>query len=57
MHRNDVDCFYKLIMSSLKQAANECMPSSRNSTKQFVSVSSWNDYVKDEHNIASNAFK
>ena len=58
MRRNDIDCFYKSIMSSLKQATNECITSSRNSTKNLVPVPvpGWNDYVK-EHNIARNAFK
>ena len=35
MHRNDINCFYKSIMSSLKQATNECIPSSKNSTKSL----------------------
>ena len=57
MQRNDIDCFYKSIMSSLKQATNECIPRSRNSTKKFVPVSSWIDYVKEQHKIAKYAFK
>ena len=44
-------------MSSLKQATNECIPSSKNSTKKFVPVPGWNDYVKEQHNIARKAFK
>ena len=43
MHRNDIDCFYKSIKSSLKQATNECIPSSRNPTKKFLPVPGWND--------------
>ena len=35
MHRNDINCFYKSIMSSLKQATNECIPSSKISTKSL----------------------
>ena len=38
-----------------------CIPSSKNSsknfTKKFVPVPGWNDYVKEQHNIAINAFK
>ena len=44
-------------MSSLKQATNECIPSSKNSTKNFFPVSGWNDYVKEQHKIARNAFQ
>ena len=56
MHRNDIDCFYKSIMSSLKQATNECITSSKNSTKKFVLLLGWIDYVKEQHNIARYAF-
>ena len=57
VHRNDIDCFYKSIMSSLKQATNECIPSSINSTKKFIPVPGWNDYVKEQHYNARHAFK
>ena len=57
VHRNDINCFYKSIMSSLKQATNECIPSSINSTKKFIPVPGWNDYVKEQHYIARHAFK
>ena len=57
VHRNDIDCFYKSIVSSLKQATNECIPSSINSTKKFIPVPGWNDYVKEQHYIARHAFK
>ena len=56
-HRNDINCFYKSIMLSLKQATNECIPSSRNSTKKFIPVPILNDYVKGQHKIARNTFK
>ena len=57
MHINDIDCFYNSIMSSLKQATNECITCSKNSTKKYVPVPGWNDYVKEQHNIAKKAFK
>ena len=57
MHTNDIVWFCKSVMSSLKQATNECTPSSRNSTKKYVPVPEWNDNVKEQHNIARNAFK
>ena len=44
-------------MSSLKQATNECIPSPINSTKKFIPVPGWNDYVKEQHHIARHAFK
>ena len=44
-------------MSSLKQATNECITSSKNFTKEFVPVPGWIDYVKEQHNIVRNAFK
>ena len=44
MHIHDIDCFYKAIMSSLKQATNECIPSSKILLK----------YVKEQHMLKSN---
>ena len=44
-------------MSSLKQATNKCIPNSKNSTKKFFPVPGWNDYVKEQHKIARNAFQ
>ena len=52
MHRHDIDCFYKSIMSSLMQATNKCIPSSKNSTKMLVPIPGWNYYIKEQHNIA-----
>ena len=53
----DIDSFYKSTMSVFKQATIECIPSSSNCNKKFVPIPGRNEYVREHHNIARNAFK
>ena len=38
IHNQDIDNFYKSIMSVLKQATIECIPNSSNNNKKFVPI-------------------
>ena len=57
IHNQNIDSFYNSIMSVFKQATMECIPSSSNCNKKFVPIPRWNEYVKEHHKIARDAFK
>ena len=59
IHNQDLDSFYNSIMSVFKQATCtiECIPSSSNCNKNFVPIPGGNEYVKEHHKIARDAFK
>ena len=44
-------------MSVFKQAIIECIPNFSNCNKKFVPIPGWNEYVKEHHKIARDAFK
>ena len=44
-------------MSVFKQATIKCIPSSSNCNKKVVPIPGWNEYVKEHHKIARDAFK
>ena len=57
IHNQDIDSFYNSITSVFKQATIECIPNSSNYIKKFVPIPGWNEYVKEHHKIARDAFK
>ena len=54
-HLNTIDCFYTSIINSLKSAESECIPSTPGAPSSHI-VPGWNDYVKEYHAAARNAF-
>ena len=52
---NTVNCFYTSIISSLKSAESECIPYTPGAPSSHI-VPGWNDYVKEYHAAARNAF-
>ena len=54
LHTQDIDCFYEHIISCIKCAENECIPSEPTQSK-FKAIPGWNDYVKEHHAVARDA--
>ena len=52
---NTIDCFYTRIINSLKSAESDCIPSTPGAPSSHI-VPGWNDYVKEFHAAARNAF-
>ena len=48
LHTQDIDCFYERIISCIKCAESECIPSKPTQSK-FKVIPSWNNYVKEHH--------
>ena len=48
---------FNSIISVFKQATIECIPSSNNCNKKFIPILGWNEYVREHHKIARDAFK
>ena len=57
IHNQDIDSFYNSIISVFKQATIECIPSSNNCNKKFIPIPGWNEYVREHHKIARDAFQ
>ena len=57
IHNQGIDSFYNSIMSVFKQATIECIPSSSNCNKIFVPIPGWNEYFREHHKFARDAFK
>ena len=51
LHTQDIDCFYKRIISCIKCAESENIPSKPTQSK-FKAIPGWNDYVKEHHAAA-----
>ena len=54
LHTQDIDCFYERIISCIKCAENECIPSEPTQSK-FKAMPGWNNYVKEHHAVARDA--
>ena len=54
LHTQDIDCFYKRIISCIKCAESESIPSKPTQSK-FNAIPGWNDYVKEHHAVARDA--
>ena len=54
LHTQDIDCFYKRIISCIKCAESESIPSKPTQSK-FKAIPGWNDYVKEHHAVARDA--
>ena len=57
-HHDDIECFYNSIVSVLKRASAECIPSSgkNQSGSKFHPTPGWNEYVQEHHQTARDAF-
>ena len=56
LHKADIECFYDNIVYSLNKSADICLKTSKCSSSANHNVPGWNDYVKDQHNLARDAF-
>ena len=54
-HVSDIDYFYTCIINCIQSAEKECIPF-ESIGKSFHIVPSWNEYVKDRHAVARDAF-
>ena len=56
-HHGDIDCFYNSIISVLKLSTSTCIPSYvKKNASTFHPIAGWNEYVKEHHQIARDAF-
>ena len=56
LHTANIECFYDNIVYSLNKSADICLKTSKCSSSANHNVPGWNDYVKDQHNLARDAF-
>ena len=54
LHTQDIDCFYKRIISCVKCAESESI-SSKPTQSKFKGIPGWNDYVKEHQTVARDA--
>ena len=54
-HVSDIDYFYTCIINCIQSAEKECIPF-ESIGKSFHIVPGWNEYVKDRHAVARDAF-
>ena len=54
-HVSDIDYFYTCIINCIQSAEKECIPF-ESIGKSFRIVPGWNEYVKDRHAVARDAF-
>ena len=54
-HISDIDYFYTCIINCIQSAEKECIPF-ESLGKSFHIVPGWNEYVKDRHAVARDAF-
>ena len=54
LHTQDIDCFYERILSCIKCAESDRIPSKPTQSK-FKAISGWNNYVKEHHAVARDA--
>ena len=52
---NDIDYFYMCVINCIQSAKKECI-SFESIGKSFHIVPGWNEYVKDRHAVARDAF-
>ena len=55
-HNDDIDRFYNNIISALILSGSECIPSSTAVASSSPTIPGWNEYVKEHHAIARDAF-